>query len=116
MKKILSLLLAGIMLVCSAGAFAELEIPDFPAEVNWSELVDLNNYMKTVFPGAHRMKVTDGDKEYSAVAYIGENYSQYQPLVVIIPDSGMTAAQVLEEGGWTAVADANDAALDPKTE
>lgn len=109
MKRIVAMILAAFMLLTATSALADIE--DFPAEVNWPEMVDLGNYMKTVFPGAHRMKVADGEKEYTAVAYIGENYSQYQPLVVIIPDSQMTAEQVLDQGGWATVADANDLLL-----
>ncbi len=108
MKKFLCCLLACLVLVCPFGALAGVEITDFPTEVNWPELIDLSDYMKTVFPGAHRMPVKADDKEYTAVAYIGENYNQTQPLVVIIPDSGMTAEQVLDEGGWAAIADAHD--------
>lgn len=108
MKKTLFLLLVGIMLICSAASLAEVEITDFPEQVNYAEMIDLSNYMQTIFPGAHRMKVAADDKEYTAVAYIGEKYNQSQPLVVIIPDSQMTASSVLNEGGWAAVADAND--------
>ena len=108
MKKLLILVLALLITLACASAAAEVEITDFPAEVNWAELIDLNNYMKTVFPGAHRMTFKDGEKEYTAVACIGENYNQSQPLVVIIPDSGMTAGQVLNEGGWADIAAAND--------
>lgn len=110
MKKLIPMILAGTMAFSmGTAALAEIEIAQFPQEaVVYKEAVDMANPLKTIFSGAYRLPLTVGEDEArSVLVYLAEAYQQTQGFVMIVPDSGMTAEQCLEEGGWKSVADAN---------
>ncbi len=106
-KKWIALLLS-VMMLMSCAALAEIEVKDFPeVPADYSKVVDPANPLKTVFSGAYRVAVTVGEAERRAVVYLAEDFAQTQGFVMIVPATGVTPEQALEEGGWKAVADAN---------
>lgn len=87
-------------------ALAEMEVQSFPeAPAVYAEAVDKANPIATIFTGAYRLTMPVGEEERTVVVYLAEGYAQTQGFVMLVPDSGMTATQVLEEGGWKDVAD-----------
>ncbi len=107
MKRIVALLLS-VMLVLSCAAIAEVEIREFPeVPADYSKAVDPANPLKTIYQGAYQVSVAVGETERKAVVYLAEDYAQTQGFVMVVPATGTTPAQALEEGGWQAVADAN---------
>ena len=121
MKNLTALLLALCMALTCFAAFAEIEIKEFPAvPENYAAAVDPADPLKTIYSGAFAVKVPVAEgAEKDAVVYLAEDFHQTQGFVMIVPASDMNAAQVLEEGGWKAVADANGLylmILEPKGE
>lgn len=109
MKKLAGLL-AGLMVLClSCAATAELDVQTFPEPpALYSEVVKPENPLESLFTGAYRVPLTVGEEERSVVVYLAEGFAQVQGFVMIVPASGMTAEQALEEGGWKDVADENE--------
>ena len=121
MKKSVALLLALCLTLMTCAALADIEIKEFPAvPEEYAAAVDPADPMKTIYSGAFAVKVPVAEgAERDAVVYLAEDFHQTQGFVMIVPGSEMTAAQVLEEGGWKAVADANGLylmILEPKGE
>ncbi len=105
MKRIAAVILS-LMLLLSCTAIAELEIKDFPEVPEaYSAVVDPTNPLKTIYRGAFKVAVPVGEAERSAVVYLAADFAQTQGFVMIVPATGTAPAQVLEEGGWQAVAD-----------
>ena len=103
MKKWLIALFVCVALLVSAVATAEIEFKTFPeVPERYADVVDPSNTIKTIYSGAYRIACGE---DRTAVVYLAEGYSQTQGFVLVIPASGMTAEQVLEDGGWKAVAD-----------
>ena len=107
MKKWIALLLS-VMMLMSCTALADIEVKDFPpVPEDYSKVVDPANPLKTIYSGAYQVKVAVGETERRAVVYLAEDFAQTQGFVMIVPATGVTPEQALEEGGWKAVADAN---------
>lgn len=107
MRKLIALLLVLCLALTACAALGEIEIREFPAvPEEYAAAVDPANPLKTIYSGAFAVKVPISEGvEKDAVVYLAEDFHQTQGFVMIVPDSGMSAAQVLEEGGWKAVAD-----------
>ena len=125
MKKLLSLVLALCMALAVCASASALEIQDFPAvPEDYSKVVDPADPLKTIYSGAYRVavsldagegadqqdqgsgaEVTSEVTERSAVVYLAESYAQTQGFIMVVPATGTTPEQALEEGGWQAVAD-----------
>lgn len=107
MKKLIALLLS-LTLLMSCAALADIEVRDFPAvPEDYSKVVDPANPLKTIYSGAFQVPVAVGEAERRAVVYLAEDFAQTQGFVMIVPASGTTPEQALEDGGWKAVADTN---------
>ncbi|MBQ9263279.1 MAG: hypothetical protein IJ189_03605 [Clostridia bacterium] len=105
MKKLLAVFLAVAMLL-GCTAMAEVEVKEFPeVPADYSKVVDSANPLRTLYEGAYRVPVTVGEAERSMLVYFPASYAQTQGFVLIVPASGTSAAQCLEEGGWKVVAD-----------
>lgn len=111
MKKILSLLAVIALLLPLGSSRAEIEVQTFPEKPeNFAKNVDPRMPLRTLYAGAFRLPVMieDSDVQRTVVVYLAKNYAQTQGFIMIVPDSGMSAEQCLEAGGWKAVADANN--------
>lgn len=110
MKKLFAVVMVVILLLtCCVSAWAEIEVKEFPEKpADFSKAVNPADPLNTIFSGAFSVKIAvDETTEKAAVVYLAEDFQQTQGFVMIVPDSGMTAVQALEEGGWKDVADAN---------
>lgn len=105
MKKLLMFLVMASMIF---PIFAEINVQQFlSAPQDYSKVVDLSNPLRTIYNGAYRMNLTVNKEERSVLVYLAEGYAQTQGFIMIVPSSGMSAAECLEHGGWKDVADAN---------
>jgi poly(3-hydroxybutyrate) depolymerase len=105
MKRCLLFILA---LALAFPAFSEITVQKFPAVPgDYSKAVDPANPLNTIFKGAYRVPLTVGKDERSVLVYLADGYAQTQGFVMIVPAAGTSAVDCLENGGWKAVADAN---------
>jgi poly(3-hydroxybutyrate) depolymerase len=83
------------------------EIQPFPKSGDMYKMLNPADPYKTVISGLFRQTVKAGNGERSFLVYIAKDNAQYQPYLVIIPDTHQNPAEVLEKSGWKQVADAN---------
>lgn len=104
MKKVSFAVIAALIFASSISA---LDIQKFPKSGDMYGMINPADPYRTVISGLFRQTVKVGTADRTFLVYIAKDNAQYQPGVVIVPDSGQNGVAFLEKSGWKEIADAN---------